>query len=146
MIRRVWIGLLVLYLIFFGWYTSFAGPLDEDEIAHFVAVLEGSGEKPERIAVWRTFMETDTGDDFGMLNLTEMRETPGSVPGVPPGESSEEVLERYTRPFLGSALLNGGTPRFSSGGRPRKRSTYGESPAPRNGPPARSFAIEVAGI
>ena len=91
----VWTLLLVLYLSFFAWYTSFGGPLSDDEIAHYVGIMEERGGRPEEIAELRAFLETDTGDDFAMLNVIEMRETPQQIPGVTAGESSAEVLDRY---------------------------------------------------
>jgi hypothetical protein len=108
--RSVWIGLIVFYAVFFGWYTSFGGPLTPDEVSGYVALLEERGLEPARVAVWRTFMESDTGDDFAMLNAIDLRDTPLSVEGVSPGATSEEVLAQYTRPFLGRALRRASHP------------------------------------
>ncbi len=32
--RWIWAILAALWTLFFGWYTSFGGPLTEEEIAH----------------------------------------------------------------------------------------------------------------
>ena len=50
--RWIWIGLAALYAAFFGWYTSFAGPLTDVEIAHFMALAEAREPRPsaERLA------------------------------------------------------------------------------------------------
>lgn len=101
---RTWLVLAVLYGLFFGWYTSFGGPLRPAEIERYVGILQEKGARPERLARWRQFMESDSGDDFAMANFIALRERPTLVEGVSSGESSAEVLERYTRPFLGSGL------------------------------------------
>jgi hypothetical protein len=106
----VWMGLGVLYALFFAWYTSCGGPLTDEEIARYVEVLAAKGADPERLALWKHFMETDTGDDFAMLNVIELRETPLQVEGVEPGETSEAVLRRYTTPFLAMAVRSAAHP------------------------------------
>lgn len=110
---RVSLALLLLYVAFFCWYTSFGGPLSEEEIAHYRGVIEQVAEAqddPGRIAVWAHFMETDTGDDFVMFNAIDMRDTPLQIPGVEPGETSDEVVAKYTAPFLGRAFLSAAHP------------------------------------
>lgn len=108
---RVWLVLAVLYAAFFSWYTSFGGPLREEEIVRYRGMIEQVAEgDPERIAVWMHFMETDTGDDFAMLNAIDLRDTPTRVEGVEPGDTSEEVLAKYTRPFLGRAFRSAAHP------------------------------------
>jgi hypothetical protein len=111
--RLVWTILAALYLAIFGWYTSFEGPLTPEEIDHYLEVLgERGSADPERLDRWKRFMETDSGDDFVMLNAIEMRETPLPVDGAPPDATSEQVLRLYTRPFLGKAFLSGAHPVF----------------------------------
>lgn len=98
---RVWIPLFGAYLLFFYWYTAFDGPLTADEIARYRDGVERAlpGE-PQRAAAWLRFMETDTGDDFGMISVIALRATPSPIEGVAPGSSSETVLEAYTEPFF----------------------------------------------
>ena len=107
---RVWIALAVFYAVFFFWYTPFGGPLSDEEIARFKTLLTAHGGAPERLPVWIGFMESDTGNDFAMLNAIELRNAPTPGPGIAPGESSEEVLGRYTSPFLGRALRSASHP------------------------------------
>jgi len=40
--RITWAVLVVLYVIFFSWYTSFGGPLSDEEVAYYVALVENS--------------------------------------------------------------------------------------------------------
>ena len=43
----------------------------------------------------RRFLEEDSGDDFVMVNVIDMYETPLQIEGVEPGETSGEVLGKY---------------------------------------------------
>ena len=105
--RWVWLTLIGLYAVFFGWYTSFGGPLTDDEIVHYMAIIEERVPKPppERIALMRKFMEEDTGDDFVMINAIDMYDTPLQIEGVEPGETSDEVLAKYMQ-FMIPELLS----------------------------------------
>ena len=101
---RIWLVLAVLYAAFFGWYTSFGGPLTEEEIARYMAFLEESGNSEVPLETWRHFMETDTGDDFVMWNVALLYDTPEPIDGAEPGETSMQVVERYFEPFFARAL------------------------------------------
>ena len=95
--RWIWLVVIGLYAAFFSWYTSFGGPLSDEEITRYVALAESSepAPSPEQVAKFRKFMEEDTGDDFVMVNVIDMYETPLQVEGVEPGETSDEVLAKY---------------------------------------------------
>jgi len=104
--KWIWVLLVGIYVLFFCWYTSFGGPLSDEEVAHYLGEIESRDPppSPERLAVMRRFMEEDTGDDFVMVNVIEMYATPLQIAGVEPGESSEEVLARYME-YMYPALL-----------------------------------------
>ena len=93
--RWTWAVLVVLYVAFFSWYTSFGGPLTEEEIEHYMSLLATAGDDPEQRTLLRQFMESDTGDDFVMINVIDHYEVPLQIEGVEPGETSQEVLDRY---------------------------------------------------
>ena len=95
--RWIWLSLIALYGAFFSWYTSFGGPLTDEEISTYMTMLEDRQPtpSPERLAMMRKFMEEDTGDDFVMINVIDMYDTPLQIEGVEPGESSNEVLAKY---------------------------------------------------
>ncbi len=99
-----WGVLALIWLVFFFWYTPLGGPLTEEEIAERMAELETGERTPEDLAAIRRFMETDTGDDFVMLNIIEMHERPAQVPGVLPTDTSADVLDKYMA-FMWPALL-----------------------------------------
>lgn len=92
-----WLVLAVIYAAFFSWYTSFGGPLTSEEIDRFMELLaeRNPDSQPGDVARIRGFMEEDTGDDFVMLNVIDMYETPLQIEGVSPQESSDDVLDKY---------------------------------------------------
>ena len=110
--RWIWLILVGLYAAFFGWYTSFGGPLSDEEIDNYIARLESSepAPPPERIARLRRFMEEDTGDDFVMVNVIDIYETPLQIDGVEPGETSEEVMAKYMDYMLPELLSRASHP------------------------------------
>jgi hypothetical protein len=95
--KWIWAILTGAYVVFFSWYTSFGGPLSDEEIAHYIALIESRepAPSPERLAMMRRFLEEDTGDDFVMINVIDMYETPLQIEGVEPGETSDDVLAKY---------------------------------------------------
>lgn len=105
-----WSVLAALYAAFFVWYTPWGGPLSADEVERYVAMIEASEMTSAGKAAWRRFIETDTGNDFAMINVIDMRDTPLQVEGVEPGETSEQVMRRYAEPFLGRALRSAAHP------------------------------------
>ncbi|MEO2174864.1 MAG: hypothetical protein ABGY96_12285, partial [bacterium] len=91
----LWVAPLLAYLLFIFWYTNTGGPLTAEEIEGYIEKLQSSGSTPERIARIRKFMESDTGNQFLMLNNIDMNETPGDVDGAQPGESAAQLMGRY---------------------------------------------------
>ena len=106
----IWLVLAILYASFFYWYTSFGGPLSPEEIRHYSKILTEDDTLKMDVSAWIKFMETDTGDDFVMLNTVHHRDSPQQIPGVNPGDSSEEVLGNYDRPFLRRAMKSAAHP------------------------------------
>lgn len=104
--KSTWLILGVLYVAFFSWYTSFGGPLSQAEVDHYLGLMQQANPEldPELAAVMREFLESDTGDDFVMVNVIDMHETPLQVEGVEPGESSGEVLANYMEYMLPALL------------------------------------------
>jgi len=110
--KWTWAVLASLYLAFFSWYTSFEGPLREDEIEHYLSLIRANAgpQDSERLQIMREFMESDTGDDFVMWNVIDLHETPLRVEGVGPGESSSDVLARYMEYMLPAMLKRASHP------------------------------------
>ncbi len=102
----VWLVPALLYGVFFFWYTSFGGPLVPEEVEHYVSAFEElEGADAEGLARLRAFLESDTGNDFLMLNAIHMKDAPDPVDGVEPGDSSDDVMAKYME-YMWPALLS----------------------------------------
>lgn len=94
-LRGVRGGLALLFLAFCSWYTSCEGPLEPAEIESYLGRLRERGAPEAELADLRAFLESDSGDDFVMVNLIELREPPTPIAGVPAGAGAQQVLDRY---------------------------------------------------
>lgn len=94
-LTALWLVIGLIYVGFFSWYTSFGGPLSSEEIDHFVKIMTEGGASDEDLARMRRFMEEDTGDDFVMINVIDMYDTPLQIEGVEPGDTSDDVMAKY---------------------------------------------------
>lgn len=102
--RWAQLALGVVYAFFFLWYTPLRGPLGPAETERYLARLSEQGAEPGELAAVRAFLESDTGDDFVMVNAIELREPPLALGDVKEGESAQEVLDRYMA-FMWPELL-----------------------------------------
>lgn len=100
----VWAVPALLYAMFLFWYTSFGGPLTQEEVERYMSAFEERGGDAEVLAQMRAFLESDTGNDFIMINALHMKDTPDQVEGVEPGESSDDVMAKYME-YMWPALL-----------------------------------------
>ena len=91
----VWLIPALLYAVIFFWYTSFGGPLTQEEVERYMAAFEESGSDEAGLRRLRAFLESDTGNDFYMVNNIHMKEIPDQVEGVEPGDSSDDVMGKY---------------------------------------------------
>ena len=46
---KLWLPSLAVYGLFVLWYTDFSGPLNDEEVDHFVATLMAHNSAPETI-------------------------------------------------------------------------------------------------
>ncbi|MDG2305669.1 MAG: hypothetical protein P8R42_13705 [Candidatus Binatia bacterium] len=109
-LSRAWAILAIVYAIFFYWYTSFGGPLSDEEIAHYTEVLASAATTDASRSRWISFMKSDTGDDWAMWVAVDLFETPKQVKGVEPGDTAEEVVNRYSEPFFRMAMRRASHP------------------------------------
>ncbi|AWZ02286.1 hypothetical protein RHODOSMS8_02771 [Rhodobiaceae bacterium] len=101
----VWLVPALLYAVFFFWYTSFGGPLTQEEVDRYMSAFEERGGDAEVLARVRAFLESDTGNDFLMINAIHMKDTPDPVEGVEPSDSSDDVMAKYME-YMWPALLS----------------------------------------
>jgi hypothetical protein len=109
-LSRSWAILGIVYAAFFYWYTSFGGPLSDEEIAHYTEVLTSNPEMNVNSERWIRFMESDTGDDWAMWNAVDLFDKPKQVKGVEPSDTSQDVVNRYSDPFFAEALRRAAHP------------------------------------
>ena len=91
--RAAWPALL--WLVFVWWYTNTSGPLSQQEVEQYVTLMEERGIDPERRELLRGFLESDTGDDFVMLNLIELNEKMPPLEGLAANATATDALDRY---------------------------------------------------
>ena len=109
-----WLIIVVIYLAFFSWYTSFEGPMTEAEIGHYLELskTQDPDSSAEDLARIRAFMEEDTGDDFVMINVVHLYDTPLQIDGVAPVDTTDDVLAKYMEYMLPAMLSRASHPVF----------------------------------
>ena len=109
----VWMVLVLVYLAFFSWYTSFEGPLTEAEMARYLELAANDPTNtPDDVVTIRKFMEEDDGDDLVMVNIVHMYDKPLQIEGVLPTDTSDEVLARYMEYMFPAMLSRASHPVF----------------------------------
>ena len=109
----IWVGALVAYLAFRLWYDGVRKPLTDEEVSHFVSILERrAADDPDKqdIGVVRKFMEEDDGKEFIMVNLVEFNSSPVTHPDSGQDIKASALLTEYTKPFMGKILRRAGHP------------------------------------
>ena len=101
---KIWLPPLLLYGVFFSWYTDLGGPLSDEEITSFVATMQSNGSDPAVIAFIEKFAREDTGRQFLMVNNIDYNENPPNVPGAEAGESAEQLMGRYMEHMIPALL------------------------------------------
>ena len=102
--KKLWLVPILLYAVFFVWYTDLGGPLSDAEIDEFIATMTANGGAPETIAFVEKFARQDSGRQFLMVNNIEMNDNPPDVEGAEPGESADQLLERYMAHMMPALL------------------------------------------
>ncbi len=93
--KKLWISSLLIYATFVFWYTDFSGPLSDSEVDQFVATLTEQGSDPQTTAYIENFLRNDRGRQFLMLNALDINDNPPDVQGAEPGESADQLMNRY---------------------------------------------------
>ena len=90
-----WFTAALLYVFFVVWYTNFDGPMQEDEIAEVLKEARASGRSVQSLKTLEDFLRTDTGNDFIMVNLLDMNESPPDLPATGPGADPMQLINHY---------------------------------------------------
>jgi len=100
----------LFYVLFCVWYTDLGGPLRSDEIESFSVRLQEVGLGPQQLERIRRFMEDDSGRQFLMVNNIDMNEDPPDVEGAEPGESADQLMDRYMEHMYAELLKRASHP------------------------------------
>ena len=110
--RKRWSILLLLYGLFFIWYTDFGGPVTDDEIATFETTMVDQGYDAERVAYMTAFFREDTGNQFLMVNVINANQNPPKVAGAPPGADADALMGLYMEHMIPQLLSRACHPTF----------------------------------
>lgn len=94
-----WTAAAFIYLLFHAWYVGFRPKLTATEVEAYCARLADWG--PERVAQVRHLLLADTGREFFMVNLLRLHRV------LPSGESGQQVMMKYQKPFLRAIFRRG---------------------------------------
>jgi len=94
---KIWLSSALVYAAFVFWYTDFSGPLSDAEVDQFVVTMTENGSDPSTVAYLETFLRNDSGRQFLMLNALDMNDNPPDVEGAEPGESAQQLMDRYMK-------------------------------------------------
>ena len=92
---KIWLSSLIIYSAFVFWYTDFSGPLSDAEVDQFVPTLKQRNSNPKTTAYIQNFLRNNRGRQFLMLNNLDMADNPPDVEGANPGESADQLMNRY---------------------------------------------------
>ena len=103
---RVWVWAvpLVLYALFWLWYTPLSGPMKASEVDEIVSALQAEGASPEQVELLRKFFAEDDGKSFLMVNLIDMNDAPIELPATGPDASADQLLGHYME-YMYPALI-----------------------------------------
>ena len=110
--RKLWLGSIVLYALFFSWYTDFGGPLTEAEIQAYISKTENldlGGDPSARDALLE-FLRNDTGRQFLMLNAVDLAKNPPQMEGAPPNADGQTLVDLYMEHMIPALLSRANHP------------------------------------
>ena len=91
----LWSIVLIIYTIFFCWYTNLKGPLSTEEIDYYVERLIENGSSPENIKNAKKFLTEDKGKDFYMFNMMDFSDSPPDLPATGSNASASDLMNHY---------------------------------------------------
>lgn len=114
--RGLWAGALILYAVFWIWYTPWGGALTDEEVdSHFDAIIEearAAGRVNDtdlaqisdgdlgRIQGMKDFLKSDNGRSFVMVNLIDEIDGSVDLPGGGVAANSTDALKNYNAYML----------------------------------------------
>jgi hypothetical protein len=98
----IWATAITTYGLFWAWYVGFKKKITPSEVEQTMQLLDkhGHGTDKQRASL-RSFLSTDDGKDFVMVNLLHLKS---------PRKESQKKLASYQKIFLGALLHKAGHP------------------------------------
>ena len=119
-----WLVLIAIYGAFFLWYTDLGGKLNSDEIETYLVKLQENSKakgisSPAELEMSKAtfkrvekFMREDSGKQFLMVNNIDMSENPEDIEGAQPGETANQLMDRYMEHMYPELLKRASHPIF----------------------------------
>ena len=110
--RKLWLGSVLLYALFFSWYIDFGGPLNEAEIQAYIATTENLdlGGHPSAREALLEFLRNDTGGQFLMFNAVDLAKNPPPMEGAPPDADGQTLIDLYMEHMIPALLSRANHP------------------------------------
>ena len=111
-----WLLALIAYGLFLAWYQNWRPPLNENEVRQYRARLDASPMAEHGdVDVLADFLAGDDGRPFVMVNLIKLAREPVPDPETGMPRAAADLLDEYTRVFLGAALRRASHPVLVAG-------------------------------
>ena len=104
---------LILYALFFAWYTNLSGPVSRTEADDFLNKMRLAEADATDVQRWQDFLYSDDGGQFFMVNVSDERKTPLRVAAVTATETTQETMQRYMKFMLPRLLQRACMPVFA---------------------------------
>lgn len=101
----VWCIPLILYGVFWLWYTPLSGPMTQSEIDEIIASLQQRGADQDAVERLRRFFQEDDGQSFIMVNIIDMADDPVDMSATGPDASAEDLMGHYME-YMWPALFS----------------------------------------
>lgn len=110
----IWGAALALYLGFLAWHENWRGPLTAAEIDMYMARIEADETiGPGQRAAVRAFMESDSGQEFFMVNLLAFPDGTVAHPDSGAAIAPRALLQQYYRPFIAKMAARASYPAYT---------------------------------
>jgi hypothetical protein len=108
----LWFIPFAIYIVFLVWYTNLSGPITEKEMQSYLATMQANGADPSRMDFLRTFMTSDTGNHFIMINILDLNESPPDLPATGPQATAADLINHYMAHMYPAQLARASHPVF----------------------------------
>lgn len=109
----IWGVAIVIYAVFWVWYTPLEGALKPDEVRTFMERVGENGAAPDMRARLEKFFMEDDGRQFIMVNILDLADEPPALPATGPGATASDLLGHYMEHMYRELLSRASHPVFA---------------------------------